>query len=372
MIKLLHTADLHLGCFFPSLCEKGKEHRLQLLNTFDKIIELAISENVSVFLIAGDLFDTNRVPGTIIARVLVAFKRLGAKGISVCILPGTHDPFNDESIYRFVDFGDNVKVFTPKTKSHIFNDLNLTIYGNSHSLSRTDQNPLKGLVINRETQFHVCMAHCSIKIPGRVDHDNMLLEQNEIGSLGFQYLALGHWHSLAEYSNAGTKAYYSGSPEPVSMDQKGSGNIIVVEIDQNDVRAKPIKVGQRFFASLTLDVGPIASVSEIISAIEAKSDRNLILQVILEGLASVDLDVDALRLETELADKFFNLSIVDESQPCLAGLPPDSYPENTIEGKYIRLMQGKIAQAEGEDKKIAEDALKLGFALLQGREEVIE
>jgi len=48
MIKILHTADMHLGREFPFLGDKGKEHRNQLLRTFEKIVDLAISENVSL------------------------------------------------------------------------------------------------------------------------------------------------------------------------------------------------------------------------------------------------------------------------------------------------------------------------------------
>lgn len=53
-------------------------------------MDLAISEDVSILLIAGDLFDTNRVHGIIIGKVLTAFKKLDDKGIPVCILPWWH------------------------------------------------------------------------------------------------------------------------------------------------------------------------------------------------------------------------------------------------------------------------------------------
>lgn len=76
MIKILHTADLHLGRSFASLRDKAREHRRQLLKTFEKIIELAIRENVSLILIAGDLFDSNREYGIVIGKVLSAFNNL--------------------------------------------------------------------------------------------------------------------------------------------------------------------------------------------------------------------------------------------------------------------------------------------------------
>ncbi len=41
MIKLLHTADIHLDCAFRFLGERGQAHRQQIQATFDRIIDLA-------------------------------------------------------------------------------------------------------------------------------------------------------------------------------------------------------------------------------------------------------------------------------------------------------------------------------------------
>jgi DNA repair exonuclease SbcCD nuclease subunit len=58
VVKILHTADVHLGREYAFLRERGKEYRNQLLQTFERVLELAIDENVSLVLIAGDFFDT--------------------------------------------------------------------------------------------------------------------------------------------------------------------------------------------------------------------------------------------------------------------------------------------------------------------------
>jgi DNA repair exonuclease SbcCD nuclease subunit len=46
MLKVLHTADTHIGREFPFLREKGREYKNQLLTTFELIIDSAISANV--------------------------------------------------------------------------------------------------------------------------------------------------------------------------------------------------------------------------------------------------------------------------------------------------------------------------------------
>src|SRR5450756_934933 len=88
-LKILHTADIHLGARFVGLGRKGPEQRAQLLETFGAVAELAIKEKVGLFLIAGDLFDSNRVSKELLERAASLFEDLGENGIPVCISPGT-------------------------------------------------------------------------------------------------------------------------------------------------------------------------------------------------------------------------------------------------------------------------------------------
>ena len=192
MIKILHTADIHLGREFPFLREKGREHRNQLLGTFERIVDLAIGEKASLFLIAGDLFDTNHVHGIVIGKVLAAFKKLEDKGIPVCILPGTHDAYDKDSIYRFLSFPPNVTVLTPDNEKKIYEGLDLTVYGRAFDDKLIGESPVRGLSIVKESNFHIGMAHCSIRIKGFIEKDSMILDRREIANSGFDYLALGH------------------------------------------------------------------------------------------------------------------------------------------------------------------------------------
>ncbi len=380
MIKILHTADVHLGGGFSSqdekgfLGEKGREYRNQLLSTFERIVDLAISEKVSILLIAGDLFETNRVHGIVIGKVLSAFKRLAENGIPVCILPGTHDVYNDESIYRFVNFPANVTIFTPGHDHEIYKNLDLTVYGKAFDGKSYGESPIQGLLLDKDVRFHIGMAHCSIRIPGRIEKETMLLDIREIESSGFDYLALGHWHSFQDVSQGNTKAFYCGSPEPISMDQKGAGNVAIITIlGKSDVKVIPLRVGTKEFDEISIDVGLVKSAAEIINLIEAKANPNLILKVILEGLCSKDYDPNSKEIEDLLGKQFFCLRVEDRWHPKLDEVTPENFPEETVTGKFLKLMREKIRLASNEDEKsVYAEALKLGFALLQGRSQVIE
>jgi len=374
MVKILHTADIHLGCEFPFLRQKGGEHRNQLLRTFEKIVDLAISEDVSLLLIAGDLFNTNRVHGIIIRKVLAAFKKLEGKGIRVCIIPGTHDIYNEDSIYRFVHFPANVTVFTPAHDRELYEDLDLTVYGEVFDGRYVDESPIQRLSLSEDSKYHVGMAHCSIKIEGWVEKDALLLGRNEIANSGLDYLALGHWHSFQDFSQGNTKTFYCGAPEPVSMDQEGAGNVVMVTMrGKGDIAVEPIRVGTRQFAKLTIDVGSVKSMADIVPLVEAKADPNLILELTLRGLCGMDYELNSQDIEDELGDRFFCLRVVDKSHPRLEEVALENIPEETVKGKFIKIMQERIESAGNEeDRELYEEALKLGFACLQGRTQVIE
>ncbi len=374
MIRVLHTADVHLGKQFPSLRNKAGEYRNQLLRTFEKIIDLARTEGVSLLLIAGDLFDTNRVYGLIVGKVLSEFKKLETSGVRVCIVPGTHDAYSEDSLYRSLRFPPNVTVFTPEFSQQIYEDLDITIYGMVSESESWRKNPLKGLSLTQKSKFHIGMAHCSIKRAGIIDNGAMLLDKDEIASCGLDYLALGHWHSFQDFTQGTTRACYCGSPEPIDMDQKGAGNVVMVTLhDKNNVAIQPICIGTKRCESIMVDVSPFVSIDSVSEAIEARSDPNLILEVTLTGLSGMDCDLDCQEIENMLGGHFFNLRVLDRSHPKLEEAKSQNYPEKTVIGRFLRIIEDKIATASTqEDKSLYEEALKLGFALLQGRSQIIE
>ena len=104
MLKILHTADIHLGAKFSGLGNKGASQREQLRTTFKNVIATAIDERVGIVLIAGDLFDANQQPQRNIDLVIEQFNLLNQNNIPVCLIPGTHDSLDSSSIYRKVDF----------------------------------------------------------------------------------------------------------------------------------------------------------------------------------------------------------------------------------------------------------------------------
>lgn len=372
IVKILHTGDLHLGAKFTGLGEKGKEQRLQLLKTFEKVVNLAIEKKVHLFLIAGDLFDSNYPSRNTLDRALHLFGILREANIPICLIPGTHDCYDATSIYRRFDFREaapNLTIFTDKITSKVFEKLNLTVYGRALTAKVVKESPLKDISPQKGTAVHVAMVHGSLEIPGKVERDGATFTPREIEKSRMNYIAMGHWHSYGDYSVHQTKACYCGSPEAIDIDQKGFGNVLFVTIKPDDlVKVEPQRVGLRNYEVIHIKVDDITSVGEILEAIKAKADPNLILEVKLQGLCGFDLEIDTQELEQELEPLFFRLRMINESHPKLKEIAVEDFPENMVIGKFIRLMKEKIKKSAGEEKEIAEEALRLGVALLRGKE----
>src|SRR6476661_3732370 len=103
MLKIIHTADVHLGARHDDLGEQAAIQRERQFAAFRATVDLAIAEKIDVLLIAGDLFDSNVQPRRSVERVTAELKRLADARIRTVIIPGTHDVFDRASIYRAYD-----------------------------------------------------------------------------------------------------------------------------------------------------------------------------------------------------------------------------------------------------------------------------
>ena len=80
MLRIIHTADVHLGARHDDLGEQAAAQRERQFAAFKATVDLARAEKVDLFLIAGDLFDSNVQPRRSVERVTAELKRLAEMG----------------------------------------------------------------------------------------------------------------------------------------------------------------------------------------------------------------------------------------------------------------------------------------------------
>jgi exonuclease SbcD len=364
MLRLLHTADVHLGARHTDLGERAAILRERQFAAFKATIDLAIAESVDLFLIAGDLFDSNTQPRRSVERVAAELGRVARASIRTVIIPGTHDVYDGASIYRSYDLaamaragGDWITVLTPDQPSVVFSSIDAVVHGRVFDTKRAPRSPLYGLDVSADKRatWKIGMVHGSLLIPGKTDGDEVVFTEDEVARTGLDYLALGHWHSAIE-GRAGSVTYaYSGAPEPVALDQDGSGHVLLVTLDDHGGRRRvsiePRRVGQTRTETIDLDVGGIHSQPDLIDQLGQLSDSNMALNVRLTGLYPDDLDLDLDEVERALSPSFLRFRVRDLSIPNVPDGPLP--PPDTVLGAFVRGIEARIAALEGG---IASDA----------------
>jgi DNA repair exonuclease SbcCD nuclease subunit len=369
-IKLLHTSDVHLEAGLAFLGEKAIAHRKLQLQTFNKIVEKIISEKFDIFFIAGDLFDTPFPSENVKITVFDQLKKLVDNKIYVAIIAGNHDRLEPGSVYHDNNYlklnPEYIQIFnqTDKTAWEI-PALDLTVHGVSLTKQKDNSSPLDKITKSNKTKFNVALLHGSVEIGN--ENANNPLSVSKLKSAGFDYVALGDWHSSKKISDK-PAVWYSGSPELINIDQVGSGNVLEVVID-NTVSVKETRVGSIEVLKVDLDITGLKTLNEINQKFRVLSLKDLdkkFVELNLIGLRNLKISFSTDQIIEMFKDKFYYLKLKDKSKLKLTQDELDDYPEEFLIGKYIRILESK----KGEDysqNKIIDEAIQLGVRHLQNK-----
>jgi DNA repair protein SbcD/Mre11 len=393
MLRIIHTADVHLGARHDDLGEQASAQRERQFAAFAATVDLAIAEKADLVLIAGDLFDSNMQPRRSVERVAAQLKRLATGRIRTVIVPGTHDAYDRSSIYRAYDLkalagstpdDDWVTVLTPDRPRIHLAACDVVVHGPVFATKRAPHSPLRDLDVAAHqgtATWQVGVLHGSVAIPGKTDRDDVVITTEEIGASGLDYLALGHWHSARQAKNGTTTYAYAGAPEPVALNQDRAGKALLVQLEQTgtgkSVTVADRQVGKTRFERLELDAAGITTQPALIDSLGRKGDPDLVLDARIVGVRPDELDLHPDEIEAALAPRFLKVRLRDLSMPALTegALPsPD-----TISGAFIRDLEARIAELEASTASDAgadaateaaelRDALRLGRLLLAGHE----
>jgi DNA repair exonuclease SbcCD nuclease subunit len=385
MLRLLHTADVHLGARYADLGDRAAAQRERQFAAFRSSVELALAERVDAVLISGDLFDSNVQPRRSVERVAAELRRLVEARIRTVIIPGTHDVYDRASIYRAHDLAamagtqpgeDFVTLLTPEQPSVGFEGLDLEVHGRVFATKRAPHSPLEGFAVDRDggARWHVGMVHGAVAIPGKTEGDEVVVTPEEIAASGLDYLALGHWHSTQRGRAGITTWAYPGAPEPIAIDQDRAGNVLLVTLedgsDGRQVGLEERRVGRTRFEHMELDASTVESQPALVASLARRADPDLVLDVRLGGVRPDELDLFVDEVEAALAPSFLKVRVRDRSLPALTEGPLPS--ADTIAGAFIRDLESRILaqEAAGDEEGAAElrDALRLGRLLLAGHE----
>jgi DNA repair exonuclease SbcCD nuclease subunit len=247
-LRVLHTADVHLDSDSYGGADQGKAHRERCRRCFRAIVDMASAEAVDLVLIAGDLFDHNRVADETVAFVQDELQRLRRP---VIILPGNHDCLSPNAIYDRHDVtagSEHVRVITePDGQTIELPGLEVVIWGRAMQEHEPGFHPLAHLPSRDAARWHIAMAH-GFFYPERQRPDRSSpIFGEEIRDTGWDYVALGHQHVPTDVSQGAVVARYAGAPIVDWRGEPGFGHVSVVELSPErgvTVRSQPISTAR--------------------------------------------------------------------------------------------------------------------------------
>jgi DNA repair exonuclease SbcCD nuclease subunit len=214
-----HSSDLHLGTSSWAGHSEG-------LGALEEVVAAALAARAQVLLLAGDVFDHNRVA---IEMLDDAARIMADAALPVVILPGNHDPATADSVYRRGHLANtpNVHVFGVTVDERLdLPDLDLEIAGKPHT--GYDDMPPVHIPGERRRRRHIVMAHGHWVTGPHDAHRSWLMHDDDLAATGADYVALGHWDLAQRAGDGRVPAYYSGSP-------KYSGSVNLVRFNNGTV-----------------------------------------------------------------------------------------------------------------------------------------
>jgi len=234
VLKILHTADWHLGRHFRFPAAVGKPLARDRLRVLERVFGVAERHSVDAVLCAGDLFDAP-IPLTDWWKGLSELlNKLRWTNRPIFLLPGNHDPCLPDSVWskqhpfrtslpewvhvvdEFLEYPlskDAVLYAVPCRSMAGQNDPTQEIPERSVGDERIRIGMVHGSTFD--------MPNCQTDFP---------IAQDAATERGLDYLALGDTHGfrLVPADRTHQPTVYPGTPEPTAFDEKDPGKVAVV------------------------------------------------------------------------------------------------------------------------------------------------
>ena len=370
MVRFLHTSDWQLGMTRYFLSEGAQERytqaRFDAIRTMGRIAQ---EENCQFMLVCGDVFESNQVDRKTIARAMEALKEVP---VPVFILPGNHDPLNAASVYRSSTFLErkpaHVHVIENATPFRFAEDIELV--GAPWLSKKPVTNPLEDAInalSPTEGVTRICLAHGAVDTlnPSKsTDIISFAMIEQALTEGKIDFVALGDRHSLTEVGNTG-HIWYSGTPESTDFKEIQSGYAQIVEIEENNISTKAIKVGKWHFVELErVDLNTAEDVEIFRNSLEEIENKDrTALRLNLFGSLTLSAN-SALQNHIQAAHDIF--AAVDIREDNLLVLPDDTdfadlgfsgFADATVQRLRNRIDDG------GDEGILAREALMLMLRL---------
>lgn len=363
-IKILHTADLHIGAQCSYLGVNASVRRQEILSTFVKITQICNENNVDLLLIAGDLFDSNRIEAGLINGVFSAIE--GLKKTKTVIALGNHDPLTADSPFLARKQNDNVYILSAQDSVITFNDLKCRVYGASFDGVYNQGSPRFSITPPEDDWFNLMVIHGEARADMGGNYRPITSEFVKYS--GMDYIALGHVHTKSEIQYVGTTALaYCGCPEGQGFDESGEKGVYMGEVSKGKINLDFIPTAYRTHYCIDVDITDCDDIEKAIKEQINKVCENFsqhYYRITLKGKRKADSIINTAALISSLSSFVPFIKIKDKTAQDID--LNTLAQEKTLKGYFTSLMLDKINTVAESEKEKYIKALQIGINSFNG------
>lgn len=380
MLKLLHTADWHLGRRFPSFPEEAQKKLSRArMEVVGRILDVGRRHGVNAVLCAGDVFDDPTPSPDFWEGLANTFRDYGGWQVPVFLVPGNHDPLIPESVWaahhpfrsrlpnwvHVVDRDDFTYELAP----------DVVLYARPCRSTAGETDLALALPVREpgDTRIRIgCVHGCTFDIEGY--QTNFPICRDAGVQRGLNYLAIGDSHSFRDVTTSSpVPTVYPGAPEPTNFAEPGAGKVAVVALFRPGLRPRVHAEPVAFWRWIDVRCRDLNELRNLLTTPDL--ERHVV-RLHLDMVVSVAEESEVERIlndlhGTDAAHGRAGLLVVDRTdlrlQPGSAGVFPENLPP-VIKDTIARLDR-LIEETEDETEKArAARALAHLFKLLKTHE----
>ncbi|MCX7992869.1 MAG: DNA repair exonuclease [Fimbriimonadales bacterium] len=355
MLRIAHTADVHLGRAFGYLGEAASAHQERLKRSFRRVFAESQARGCHAVLIAGDLFDSSRVGRR---WMEFALSTIAETRLPVIVIPGNHDPAEAHP-FREARLPPNLH-FLPDTTRLRLDTLDLEVVtcpagdeARWQPALRRDPNG---------APFQIALMHGSMPNAGGQGD----IQPQWIGASGLDYIALGDWHSPQEWTQGSTVCYYSGAPEMIMPRQQLPAVMLIAELAPGQpARVERVITGEARYpdgahdGTLEWDIAPYATTLELLTDLRSRLTPETVATIRLVGRWRSAEPLSVQLLAENLQPHCLWLELESAFQPELL------QPHTPFEAMLTEIAQERAAQ-EPAQASLYYEAAQTALYLLRG------
>ena len=272
MVKIIHTADLHLGIGSYELYESSyliQQRFNDFVSNFNFIKEYVISSNADFFIIAGDVFHHPRPAVQAYNEFSRIIGDLLKNNINVIVVLGNHDTFKTREMLSYIKSFENVNLnnfylfdeasmisLKSKDSNEKVNFIGIP-YPHFQSTLRYDEfvqvieRKINDLIQKSEADYNVIVGHLYVE-GGKLGSEQRVaslkdypIPKNVFEKENIDLVCLGHLHMPQKL---GDKIYYAGSIERIDFGEENEEKSFFeinlgskINVNQIKLKLRPMK-----------------------------------------------------------------------------------------------------------------------------------